>query len=355
MKQPPVLERIRRMTGYQPGEQPREGELLKLNTNENPYPPSPKVAEAVERATRDGLERYPQPLADPLREAAALRYGVSADEVLAGNGSDELLSICMRAAVAPGDGVSYAVPTYSLYRTLAELAGARVREIPADPGTVPAELAAGGSKVIFVCSPNSPFGCPVAPEDVDQLAATTNALVVADEAYVDFGGRTALPLIAKHENLVVLRTFSKSFSLAGVRLGLAFGSRGLIAELAKVKDSYNVSRLAVAAGVAALEDYSWMTNNCARVIATRDRTVARLRDLGLTVPPSAANFFWVDCSSIGGGRRVYEALRGEGLLVRFFDAEGLRDGVRVSVGTDDAMDRLLAVIETLCESARTSG
>ncbi len=347
MKRSAVLERIQRIAGYQPGEQPRDEGLVKLNTNENPYPPSPAVAEAVERAAGIGLELYPPPFADPLREAAAARYGVSPEQVLAGNGSDELLSICVRATVAPGDTIAYPVPTYSLYRTLAELAGASAREVPAEPGSVPESLAGSGARLIFVCSPNSPFGCPVAPADVGRLATTTDALVVADEAYIDFGGESALSLISRHQNLIVLRTFSKSFSLAGVRLGLAFANADLIAELAKVKDSYNVSRLAIAAGTAALEDYPWMERNVARVTATRERVVGELRAMGFGVPDSAANFFWVDCRKAGGGRRVYETLRVAGVLVRFFDSNDLRDGVRVTVGTDEAMDRLLDLMKRI--------
>ncbi|RMD83087.1 MAG: histidinol-phosphate transaminase [Candidatus Dadabacteria bacterium] len=340
----PIHPRVLSARGYQPGEQPPDGGLIKLNTNENPYPPSPAVLEAIQQEARRHLERYPPPLADPLREAAAQRYGVRPEQVLVGNGSDELLAICLRAAVGEGDTVAFPSPTYSLYPTLATLAGAKVVAVPAAPGTVPEALQRAGARLIFVCSPNSPFGADVDPAAIDALAAATDALVVADEAYVDFGARSALALIARHPNLVVLRTFSKSFSLAGLRLGLAFARAELIEQLAKVKDSYNVSRLAIAAGVAALRDYAWMERNVARVCATRERVVEELRRIGYAVPPSRANFFWLP---VADGRRLYEALRSRGILVRYFDQPDLRGGVRVTVGTDEQMDAFLEALRRL--------
>jgi histidinol-phosphate aminotransferase len=342
----PVSERIARLSGYVPGEQPRDTRLVKLNTNENPYPPSPRVEEALARAAAGGLNRYPSPMADALRDAAAALYGIAPEQVLAGNGSDELLAMCMRACLTDGDRVAYAVPSYSLYRTLAALHGAQAIEVataalpPRERFPIPDALASSGAKVIFVCNPNSPFGAPVARADIARLCASTDALVVSDEAYVDFGGESALAILAEHPNLIVLRTFSKSFSLAGLRLGLAFGSAPLMAELAKVKDSYNVSRLAIAAGVAALEDAAWMRANVERVCATRERVIAALRAAGHVVAPSAANFFWLECAGETGAQ-LLARLRAKSVLVRYFDEPRLRTGVRVTVGTDAEMDRFL--------------
>lgn len=336
----PVTDRVRALVGYTPGEQPTETGVVKLNTNENPYPPSPLVVQAVAREAADRLERYPSPMADELRKKAAAIHGVDPDQILAGNGSDELLAICLRACVGEGDVVAYATPTYSLYRTLAEIVGARVVEIESRSCT---ELAVSRPAVSFVCNPNSPLGFGVAPAEIAELASSVDGLVVSDEAYADFGDSTALALVGAVPNVIVVRSFSKSFSLAGVRLGLAFGHRDLIAELAKVKDSYNVSRLAVAAGVAALDDYDGMRENVARVCATRERVTALLRAAGFEVADSQANFLWVDCGA-EGGKAAYERLREGGVLVRYFDAAGLRSGIRVTVGTDSQMDRFLETL-----------
>jgi histidinol-phosphate aminotransferase len=339
-----VAPRIAALQGYAPGEQPADTEhLIKLNTNENPYPPSPRVADAVVKAS-ERLALYPQPLADPLREVAASRYGVANNQVLVGNGSDELLAICLRACACDGGSVAYPVPTYSLYHTLASIEGCEVVEVPTEPSEVlPDALLDANADVLLLCSPRSPYGTPIAPVEVARAAEASRGLVVADEAYVDFGGESALALLADHPNLIVLRSFSKSFSLAGLRLGLALGSADLIGQLVKVKDSYNVSRLAIAGGVAALDDYEWMERSVAKVRSTRARVIEGLREAGYAVPESQANFFWMDCGA-EGGREVYERLRARDVLVRFFDTDALRAGVRVTVGTDEQMDAFLAAL-----------
>jgi histidinol-phosphate aminotransferase len=335
--------RVRAMSGYTPGEQPAGGALIKLNTNENPYPCSPLVAEALEREA-SSLHLYPSPMADALRERAAEVYGVRRSQVMAGNGSDELLAIVLRACLEPGDAAAWVAPTYSLYRTLAELVGARIVEIDADPATVPAALKEAGARVTFLCTPNSPTGRSIAASDIAAFAREAAGVVVVDEAYIDFGGKSALAMLDEHPNMVVSRTFSKSFSLAGLRLGLLFGHEDLLAELAKVKDSYNVSRLAIAAGAAALEDSVWMASNVSRIRATRSRVTAALRRAGFGVEESAANFLWVDCSSKGGGKAVCDMLRAGGVLVRWFSGPRLEGGVRVSIGTDPDMDRFLELL-----------
>jgi histidinol-phosphate aminotransferase len=338
-----VSPRVRAMSGYTPGEQPAGRKLIKLNTNENPYPCSPLVVEAIEREAHS-LHLYPSPMADELRERAAEVYGVRPSQVMAGNGSDELLAIVLRACIEAGDAAAWVVPTYSLYRTLAELAGARIVEIDGDPSTIPAALAQAKARVTFLCTPNSPTGRSIASADIAAFAREAAGVVVVDEAYVDFGGKTALTMLDDHPNMVVSRTFSKSFSLAGLRLGLLFGHEDLLAELAKVKDSYNVSRLAIAAGVAALEDRAWMSSNVSRIRATRSRVTAALRRAGFGVEDSAANFLWVDCSSKGGGKAAYDRLRAGGVLARWFAGPRLEGGIRVSIGTDPDMDRFLELL-----------
>ncbi len=327
----PVRKSVAGMSGYVPGEQPADGSLVKLNTNENPYPPSPRVAEAVTAEVAGAMNLYPRPMADELRSKAAEVYGLDPSQVLAGNGSDELLAIAVRAATVEGESLAFAEPTYSLYETLAAIAGAHVVALDEQ------------ARVTFVCNPNSPTGAAVPRQEIEAIAGGSEGIVIADEAYVDFGADTAIPLLDSYSNLLVVRSFSKSFSLAGLRLGLAFGDSALIAELAKVKDSYNVSRLAVAAGVAALDDYAWMQANVARVKATRDRVVEELRGKGIRVADSQANFFWMECDG-ESGRSVHERLRAAGILVRYFDRSDLAAGVRVTVGTDEQMDAFVAAL-----------
>ncbi len=338
-----LSERVARMKGYVPGEQPRAGTLLKLNTNENPYPPSPRVLRAVGEAASRDLRLYPSARADELREAAAQCYGCRPEQVLAANGSDEILALCLRACVSEGDVVAFPRPTYSLYPTLAEAAGASIVEVPALPGEIPAGLLEAGAAVTFLCSPNSPSGASLQLQEISRFAQAAGGLVVVDEAYVDFASHSALEILDRHSNLLVSRSFSKSFSMAGVRLGLGFAAPDLIEGLNRVKDSYNVSRLAAAAGVAALADYRWMRDSAAKVCATRDRTISRLRQAGWQAADSDANFFWLDCGG-EGGLSVYRRLRDGGVLVRYFNTEELRGGVRVSVGTDEQMERFLAVL-----------
>lgn len=349
----PVLERIVAMSGYQPGEQPRDGSLVKLNTNENPYPPSPRALEAARGALEAGLNLYPDPTSEGLREAASARYGVPVSGVVVGNGSDDILSMALRACAGSAGRVAYSTPTYSLYATLSAVVGAETLEV-AWPGQVsdgdggsgvPAELQAAAKRadVTFVCSPNSPSGRAVSVDAIEALANASSGLVVADEAYIDFGGHSALEVLDQHDNLLVTRSLSKSFSLAGLRLGLGFASPALIESLAKTKDSYNVSAVAAAAGVAALEDYDWMLSNADRIITTRRQVTADLVERGYRVPESRTNFFWLDWG-VGGGRRVFEHLKSAGVLVRYFDTDALADGVRVSVGTDEQMERFMAAL-----------
>ncbi len=339
-----VRARVARMTGYVPGEQPADEGLIKLNTNENPYPASPRVVEAIAATAAGPMQLYPSPNARGLREAAARVYGLDPGQVLAGNGSDEVLSMLLRACIEPGDVVALSESTYSLYRTLCTIAGAEVRAVECGPGELPSAPFGEDASLVFVCTPNSPYGTVVPLESIAALASRSTGVVVADEAYVDFGGESAISLLAEHPNLVVTRSFSKSFSLAGLRLGLAFASCELIAEFAKVKDSYNVSRLAAAAGTAALEDREYMAANVARVCATRERVSAELRRRGWMVPPSATNFLW-GVPPQGDGEQIYWQLRRKNVLVRWFDTKTLRAGVRVSIGTDAQMDRFVAALD----------
>ncbi len=330
------------MSGYTPGEQPGDARVVKLNTNENPYPPSPRVREAIAAAAADGLRLYPDPMASELCARAARVYGLQPDQVLAGNGSDELLMMIIRACVGPADRVVFPVPTYTLYETLVQIGGGRVATVdfPADFALPVDELVAAAGRVTFLCNPNAPSGTLASTSTLGELAQRLAGLVVVDEAYVDFAEGSAVELIAEHANVVVTRTFSKSFSLAGLRVGLLFGRAEVVSELAKVKDSYNLNRISMAAATAALEDLPWMRANVDKVRATRARLSDELRALGYEVLPSQANF--VLARRRGEDQRpVYDALHRAGVLVRYFATPQLHDALRITVGTDAEIDRFL--------------
>jgi histidinol-phosphate aminotransferase len=339
-----IREAIRNLDGYTPGEQPQDRRYVKLNTNENPYPPSPRVLEAVRACATEELRLYPDPMAEALRQRAARLYGFEPEQVLAGNGSDDLLAMIVRACVGPGDRVVYPHPTYSLYDTLVAIGGGDAVHLPFGPDfALPAGLAEANGRVTFVCSPNSPSGTLVAASRLEELSRKVRGLLVIDEAYVDFADESALVLARERENVVVLRTFSKSFSLAGLRVGLVFGAREVIAELVKVKDSYNLNRISIAAATAALDDYEWMQTNVQKVRATRARLCAALQNLGYEVLPSQANFILARRRG-HDLRPVYQDLKKRGILVRYFATPELRDAVRITVGTDHEVDALLVAM-----------
>ena len=349
---------IEQMAPYTPGEQPRPGQrLIKLNTNENPYPPSPRVRAAIVKAAGASLRLYPPPRADELVNAAARRYGFSREMILAGNGSDELLAMLFRAALARGDKVAYALPTYSLYDTLAAIQEARVAAVPLGPGFAQplSAFAAECAQLTIVCNPNSPCGSLATPAQLLNLARELDGRLLAiDEAYVDFAATHTLSLVKHCSNVIVLRSFSKSFSLAGMRMGLCFAQPSLIQQLLKVKDSYNLSRLAVSAGAAALADIGWMRRNVERIKRVREATAKRLRHMGFQVPPSQANFVLAriegrDMAAVAAG------LRRRGILVRHFPQSVFRDALRISIGTPAQMEALFKALEPLIWSARAHG
>jgi histidinol-phosphate aminotransferase len=343
-------ETIERMAPYVPGEQPRPGQrLIKLNTNENPYPPSPLVRRAVNKAAGSSLRLYPPPRADEFVAAASRLYRMPRDMILAGNGSDELLAMVFRAALASGDKVAYALPTYSLYDTLAAIQEARVAAAPLGPDFAPPldALAREHAQLTIVCNPNSPCGTIADANALDSLArALAPNLLVIDEAYVDFAETNALRLTKLHRNVAVLRTLSKSYSLAGLRLGLCFAQPQVIAGLLKVKDSYNINRIAIAAGAAAMSDAAWMHRNVERIKRTRAITEKRLRQMGFEVPPSQANFVLARITGHDMGA-VAAALRRRGILVRHFPHSALADGLRISIGRPAEMTALFDALAPL--------
>ncbi len=336
------------MAGYVPGEQPREREFIKLNTNENPYPPSPRVRKAILSETGDSLRLYPDPLATALRRQAALTYGFDLSCVIAGNGSDDLLAMIARAFVGEGDLLACPVPTYTLYDTLVRIQGGTLRGVPyPDDYSIPRGLAAKKARVTIVANPNSPSGTAVPIEALEELADVVPGLLVIDEAYVDFADRTALSLARERKNVIVLRTLSKSFSLAGMRIGLGFAHPRIIEGLDKVRDSYNMNRLSIAAGTAALADIAWMERNAARIRKTREALAAALPETGFTPFPSQSNFLLARRTRGGSARPVYEGLKRRKILVRYFDTPRLADSIRITVGTDADAAALLAALKTL--------
>ncbi len=352
---------VEAMVGYVPGEQPQPGtKIIKLNTNENPYPPSPKVHAAIIHELSGSAERlrlYSDPHATELRQAASDVFGLPVEQILHGNGSDELLALLLRACLEPGDSVAYPYPTYVLYRTLAAAAGATVQSFDFDADfTLPQGLFGCDAQLVFVATPNSPSGTQHGVDRLRDLARSlARGVLVVDEAYAAFSDEDALSLASSEPNVVVLRTFSKSHSLAGMRLGLAFASAELISGLAKVKDSYNLDRLAIVAGAASLLDSLWTERNVERVIATRRRLSRGLEQLGYAVLPSRANFVFARVGAVTPGpgeteptararraRGAFEHLKANGILVRYFAERLLDDGLRISVGTDAEIDALLA-------------
>lgn len=335
---------IATLSGYVPGEQPQDAGVIKLNTNENPYPPSPTVYKALKTALNPSLRLYPEPQSNTLRTAAATVYGVKPASIIVGNGSDEILSMLLRCFVGSRDRVAFPVPTYSLYDTLIEIQDGVVAAVdyPAD-FSVPPSLSEQNATLTFLCNPNAPSGTLVSLTEIEKLARSVAGILVVDEAYVDFAaseGASSIPLIRQLPNLIVLRSFSKSFSLAGMRIGLAFASEEIISGMMKVKDSYNVNRLSSIAAAAALKDMPWMVRNVRRIQRSRRKLTTGLERMGFDVYPSHANF--VLARKKGQNmKRVYDELKLRKILVRYFDVPELQDCLRITVGTPIEIQALL--------------
>ena len=341
------LPHVDRLAGYVPGEQPRDGGFTKLNTNENPYPPSPRVREAIVEALDGRLRLYPDPMGAAFRRVAAELHGVDPAMILAGNGSDDLLTILTRSFVGPGDAVAFPTPSYILYRTLAEIQGARSVEIPFDAAwnLAPGDFAAARPRLAYIANPNSPSGTMLGADALGAIAGAIPCPLVVDEAYVNFADSDAVELVRTHANVIVLRTLSKGYSLAGLRLGYLIARPAVVAGLTKVKDSYNCDTLSLLGGAAALLDREYLAANTARIVATRTRLAAAMRDRGYVVPASQANFAW--CTGGPPAAGTYEALKSRKILVRLMRYPDLPAGLRITVGTDAEVDRFLAALDEI--------
>ncbi len=336
------------MDGYTPGEQPQGGKFIKLNTNENPYPPPPGIRAAIDEALARGLQRYPDPMANAFRLRAAEVLRLPGKEwILCGNGSDDILTIVTRAFVGPHERLRLPYPSYILYRTLAQLQGAKWEEIPfADDWSLSANFVAQAEKLklAFLPNPNSPSGTMVPPEKVREAAKELHCPLLVDEAYVDFATTNCIPLVARDEKIMVSRTLSKSYGLAGLRFGYIVAQPQIIEQLIKVKDSYNCDSLSIAAATAAIGDQAWLAENTRKILATRGKLQAGLTQLGFTIVPSQSNFVW--CTPPRkNSKEIYEQLKKAMVLVRYMNYPGWGDGLRISVGTDEQIDALLAILK----------
>jgi len=340
-------ENVENAKGYEPGFQPKQADVVKLNTNENPYPPSPAVMKVLAQISAEQVRRYPDPVGNMFRQAAAEVNGISADCIMCCNGGDDLLSIAFRAFCDENRPVAYPVPTYSLYPVLAKLQNCRAIEIPFDSEfNLPAKLASAGAALTIVSNPNAPTGTFVSVEELACLADELSGVLLVDEAYVDFAEKNCTALIKDFDNVLILRSMSKGYSLAGMRFGYAIAQPGLIAGLMKVKDSYNVDAVAIAAATAAIRDREYFKENVEKVKAERKRLADELQALKFNVADSAANFILVqskDCKA----SELYDKLAQRKIYVRHFDISGLEDKLRITVGMREQNDKLLSALKEI--------
>ncbi len=348
-------ENIEKAAGYQPGfqpfasleDRPTETDVVKLNTNENPYPPSPAVMDAIRNTSEEQMRRYPDPQGNKFRKAASQVLEVPSDYIMCCNGGDELLTIAMRAFCDENRPVAYPVPTYSLYPVLANLQNCKAIEVPFDSEfNLPAKLAAAGAALTIVCNPNAPTGSFVSVDEMKSLAEELSGILLIDEAYVDFAEDNCAALVKDFDNVIILRSMSKGYCLAGIRFGYAIAQPGLIDGLMKVKDSYNVDAVAIAAATAAIRDQACFQQNVKKVKAERARLTQQLRDLGLDVPDSSANFVLARCKN-PKAVEIYEKLAERKIYVRYFAYPNLNDKLRITVGTSEQNDKLLSVLKEI--------
>ena len=353
-----ALPHVRQLHPYVPGEQPQGDGWTKLNTNENPYPPSPQVAEAI-GAEMVKLRLYPEPQSCNLRAAIGQRYGLAGENVIIGNGSDNLLDLITRCFVeAPGAG--HTVPSYSLYPVVAGMSGQGLIDVPFERSIeldVEA-IAATQARVFFLTNPNAPTGVPFALSKIEALLQAIDGLLVVDEAYIDFGGETAIPLLKDYQNLIVVRTFSKTFGLAGMRVGYALAAHSIIGMLVRVRDAYNLDRVAQAAALAAFEDEAYFEIKRQKVIETRESTRSRLDALGWFTYPSVANFLFTEPKNAAGesgaavAEDLFRYLKKRKILVRHFPKHPLTCAfLRVSIGKKAEMQTFLAAVESWLNNA----
>ena len=346
-------EKYKNLTPYTPGEQPKDMKYLKLNTNESPFPPSEKAIAMAAEAAKD-LQLYPDPECRGLTQAIADCLGVDFSEVLVTNGSDEILNFAFMAYCDSKTPAVFPDITYGFYPVFAEINNLPYQQIPLKVDfTIDINNYIGINKTIFIANPNAPTGIALKPSQIEQiLKSNPDNIVVVDEAYVDFGGESCVPLIKKYDNLLVTQTFSKSRSMAGARLGFGVGSAALIQDLNTIKYStnpYNINRMTMAAGLGVMADEDYTKANCKAIIESREYTISELKRLGFLVTDSIANFVFAKHPGISG-KELYLKLKENGVLVRHFDKKIISDYNRITIGTKEQMKILICEIEKILEA-----
>ncbi|MFA5159072.1 MAG: histidinol-phosphate transaminase [Candidatus Omnitrophota bacterium] len=338
---------------YVPGEQPKDRKYIKLNTNESPYSPSPKVIEAIKSAANEDLRLYPDPVCENLRRCIAAYFGLSQEEVFVGNGSDEILAFSFAAFFEPSETILFPDVTYSFYPVYAELFGLTFKEVVLDDAfSVPVEKFLVKNGGIVIANPNAPTGKFLPIEEIKKIIVHNNKLgkvVIVDEAYIDFGGESAAGLVKEYPNLLVVQTLSKSRALAGLRVGFALGASDLIAGLYRIQssiNSYTLDRLALAGAIAAFSDESHFQQIRRKVIQTRERVVRELEADGFFIIPSQANFIFISYPRIQA-QEMFRILREKGVLVRYFNKPRIENFLRVSIGSDEEMDAFLSAVKRM--------
>lgn len=344
-------ELVKGLEPYVPGEQPRDKKFIKLNTNENPYGPSPKVLEAIKAATDDTLRLYPDPTCEMLLTAAADYYGVGKDQIFAGNGSDEVLALSFMAFFNPGRPILLNDITYSFYPVYAALFNIDYRLVELDEDfKIPVGKLFSSEGGVIIANPNAPTGrCLTIDEVKSILDSNPSNAVIVDEAYIEFGGKSVVPLVKEYPNLLVIQTMSKSHALAGMRIGFAIGNRDLIEAMNRVKNSFNsytLDRLAIIAGTEALKDMDYYSETWKRIIATRERVCRELEKSGFKIVASKANFIFISHPDTPA-REIFSKLRTKGILVRYFDKPRISNCLRVSIGTDDEMNIFVEAVRNI--------
>ncbi len=338
---------------YTPGEQPRDMNYIKLNTNESPYPPSPGVIDAVNGGEASLLRLYSDPECKALKEALAGLYHVNYENVYVSNGSDDILNFAFMAFTSENVGAAFPEISYGFYKVYGDLHRCNYERIPLkEDFSIDADDYCNLNSLIVIANPNAPTGKFLPLQEVEKIiAANSDNVVLVDEAYVDFGGKSAIPLTKKYKNLLVVQTFSKSRSMAGARLGFAIGDKGLIEDLNRIKYStnpYNVNRLTMAAGVAAIKDNDYYVENCMKICQTRQQTIEALEALDFHVIPSKANFILAKSRQIGGFE-LYTRLKERGILVRYLGYEKIKDYNRITIGTPEEMETFINTVKDILE------
>jgi len=340
-------ENIEKLKGYEPGFQPSQTQVVKLNTNENPYPPSPQALKLLTEINPEQLRRYPDPVGSRFRRAAGEVNGVEPEFIMCCNGGDDLLRMAFQAFCDENRAVAYPVPTYSLYPVLADTQNCTAIEIPFDDEfNLPAKLAGTNAAMTIVCNPNAPTGSFISVNELASLADEIDGVLLIDEAYVDFAENNCTALVKDFDNVIILRSMSKGYSLAGMRFGYAIARPEMIAGLMKVKDSYNVDAVAVAVATASIKDQKYFKENVRKVKSERARLTEQLTERGFNVPDSSGNFVLAQCNN-GRAAEIYEELTKRNIFVRYFEYPRLEDKLRITIGTPEQDNKLLAALKEI--------